>query len=297
MKENAQGQPGQEPSQKKPAEADSKKNLSQHLSDKAAGTDQPDLPAKTTNAGVAFQEFFERHQRDFEMVIPRHMNAERVMRLAVAACKRQSGLLKCWMPSVIGGLLEAAALGLEVNGPMGEASLIPFKNNDRKRDEAELIIEYKGYIKLFLNHPAAITIFARPVFKNDFFDYCYGSKEFSKHVPLEIGDKGEIRGWHAYAHLKNGGYRFVFMPKRDVDFIRDNYSPSWKSNPEKSPWRLESKGGSYLKMGSKTALRELQTFLPKSSEIAKAVEADYTVVDPFDASNFNPLPEGDEIKQ
>lgn len=269
-------------------EEERKKDLCKHLEVTAQneGEGRRGGPVVKQKSGDMFREFMMRHEKDFEMVVPRHMSPERVMRLGIAACKRQPKLLNCWMPSVVGGLLEASSLGLEVNGPMGEASLIPFKNNTTRREEAELIIEYKGYIKLFLNHPAAVTIFARPVFKKDVFDYEYGSNEFIKHVPCTSGDRGEVKGFYAYAKLKDGGFRFVFMYKFEVDHIRDTYSPSWKSDPTNSAWREEKKGGSYLKMGCKTAVRELQTFLPKASELGRAAEADFKVIDPFDAANF-----------
>lgn len=250
--------------------------LSQRLEAKVEGKDQ--VPAVTGSKPTdMFSEFMKRHQRDFEMVVPKHLSPERVMRVAIAACKRNPELMKCWLPSVVGGCLEASALGLEINTPLHQCYLIPFKNNTTKRTEAELIIGYEGYIELMYNNPKVLSVFYNVVYKNDTFRYAYGTEEYMEHIELEHGDRGEIRGFYAYARMTDGAYRFVYVPKQEADRVRDEYSQSYKMNPKESPWVTD-----YVAMGCKTAIRKLQKVVPKSAECARAVEADFKVIDPFD---------------
>ena len=278
--------------EKSPVKPDEKKaELSKQLEATAKDASQggsKNLPAvaenqKNKSEGEMFSEFMQRHQRDFEMVVPRHLKPERIMRIAIAACKRNPALMKCWMPSIVGGALEASALGLEINTPLQQAWLVPFKNNLTKRSEAELIIGFQGYIELMYNNPKVLSIFASVVYTNDILVYEYGTEEKLVHHPLEIGDVGNIRGFYAYAKMTDGAYRFIFMPKQEVDNVRDTFSASYKAKPEESPWTSD-----YISMGCKTAIRKLQKYVPKSAECQRAVDADFKVIDPFDPSYLRP---------
>lgn len=270
-----------------------KTGLSQHLKNKASGTEN--LPAETESKAGGFQEFMERHQHDFAMVAPAHIKPDRLIRLGISACRRQPDLLKCHMPTIVGGLLEAASLGLEVNSSLQEAYLVPFKNNKTRQQEAQLIIGYRGLVGLMLNHPKVLTVFANAVYSKDTFTYCYGVHEDLRHVECEDGDRGEITHFYAYVRMK-GAERFVVLPKKKVDAHRDKYSEAYKAAKAKgsteTPW-IED----YEAMGCKTALRALERWVPKSSESSfhRAVDADYKVVDAFDGRNFE-MPEGAEVK-
>jgi len=213
------------------------------------------------------------------MVVPKHVSPERVMRLAIASCKRTPELLNCWLPSVIGGCLESASLGLELNTPLHHAYLIPFKNNSTRRTEAEFIIGYEGYIHLMYNHPKVLSVFANSVHKKDIFSYSYGSNEFLNHVESIDEDRGEIIYFYAYAKLRDDAFRFIVLSTQSVNETRDKYSSAFKKDPSKTPWV-----SNYRAMGLKTAIRALQKIIPKAAECARADKADFRVIDPFDAS-------------
>jgi len=274
-----QGQPSMD-QKTKHKEVEERKELLEKLQKKTEVKEN--LPVSNKKQGSEmFLEFMERHKQDFAMVVPKHLSPERVMRVAIAACKRTPELMTCWLPSVVGGCLEASALGLEINTPLQQCFLIPFKNNKTQRTEAQLIIGFQGYIELMYNNPKVLSVYAAVVYENDVFICEYGTEEKMIHRPLEVGEAGMVRGFYAYAKMIEKAYRFVYMPKAEVDRIRDEYSSSYKSNPKDSPWTTE-----YLAMGCKTAIRKLQKFVPKSAEVGRAVEADFKVIDAFDPANF-----------
>lgn len=264
-------------------------DLSAKLGAKAEGKNLPtetgkNLPAENKDYSI-FSDFMERHKRDFEMVIPSHLKPERVMRLAISACRRNPELLTCDLQTVVGGLLEASSLGLEVNSPMRHASLIPFRNNKSRKKEAQLIIEYRGLVELMLRHPKVISVFGNVVYSRDVFTVQYGTNEKLEHIELEEADRGEIRGFYAYCRMTEDAYRFVYLSKAKVDGIRDKYSAGYKnakSAGAPTPWV-----DNYEEMGIKTAIRRLERFVPKSPELSRGIEADFKVVDPFDP-NFVP---------
>lgn len=245
---------------------------------------EPDVPEAVHTKSDAFMEFMERHKADFAMVVPKHLSPERVMRVAIAAARRNPELMSCWLPSVVGGCLEASALGLEINTPLHHAYLIPFKNNKTRRTEAQLIIGYEGYIELMYKHPKVFSVFFNVVHEKDTFRYSYGKEENIEHFEYEGKDRGAVTHFYAYAHIGENGFRFVVVPDSEAQRIRDEFSKSYQMNKTEGPWATD-----YVAMGCKTALRKLQKFVPKAAEVAQALEADFKVVDPFEAGY---MPEG-----
>lgn len=262
----------------------SEKPVSKELQDKVNGKannpEESNLPVKQD----PFSSFVEEHKKDFAMVIPSHIKPERIMRLAISAYRRTPELMNCALETVIGGVLESASLGLEINTPLKQASLIPFRNNKTKRTEAELIIQYRGYVDLMYNHPKVLSVFANVVFEQDDFECVYGTNETLHHVESDKKDRGEILGFYAYAKLRDGAYRFIYLKKSKVDGIRDEYSPSYRAAKESSPWHTH-----YQSMGMKTAIRALERFVPKSAEIAKAADADHKVFSKQDIMSMEPM--------
>ncbi len=278
-------------------QAPNKDALSNHLQNKAADANENknNLPATQDPAPKGLQEFLKKHENDFALVAPTHIKPDRLVRLGISACKRNPELLNCHMPTIVGGLLEAASLGLEVNSSLGEAYMVPFKNNNTRRTEAQLIIGYRGLVGLMLNHPKVESVFANVVYENDMFSYKYGINEDLHHIELEKGDRGEITHFYAYTKM-SGAYRFVVLSKQKVDEHRDKFSQAYKaavkSGSNDTPWISE-----YIAMGCKTAIRALERWIPKSSESSfhRAVDADYKVLDPFDSGQIN-IPDGAEVK-
>lgn len=247
---------------------------------KEVETGDVNLPVENKPSEI-FANFMKRHESDFKMVIPTHLKPERVIRLAVSACKRNPELMKCELSTVIGGLLEASSLGLEVNSPLQQSFLIPFNNNKTKKKEATLVIGYQGLIDLFYNHDKVLSVFASAVYENDKFDYQYGTDEYLIHVPNDTGEKGKIIGFYAYVKMKDGAYRFIYMSVAEVNKIRDEHSKSYQMSADDSPWTTH-----YESMGCKTVVRAIQKFIPKASEVQRAVSSDFKVIDPFNSDQY-----------
>ena len=58
-------------------------------------------------------------------VLPRHLTADRLIRVAVAACSRDPKLLQCDLTSLYASISKAAQLGLEPGGMHRHAHLVP----------------------------------------------------------------------------------------------------------------------------------------------------------------------------
>lgn len=210
---------------------------------------------------------------ELKRALPRHLGPDRMARLALTEFRKTPELANCNPASVIAAVLNCAQLGLEFGQTLGHAYLIPFK------DEATLMIGYKGYIELALRSGKVLSIQAEAVFENDEFEYEFGLEPKLRHTPAK-GNRGELTHTYAIAWFKNGARQFVVMTRDEIDAIRRG-----SKNGNSGPWK-----NNFPEMGKKTAIRRLQKHLPLSPELRKAEEFDkYDAID----VEFETMPAGE----
>lgn len=200
----------------------------------------------------------EKAKPQIALALPRHLSADRMLRIAMTSIRRTPKLLACNQQSLLGAIMQAAQLGLECDGVLGHAYLVPFK------DEVQLIIGYKGLIDLARRSGQLSTIYARVVHAKDQFEYAYGLVERLEHIPSREVDPGEIVAVYAVAHLKDGGRQFEVMTAAEVGKIRERSRAK-----DDGPWVTDPE-----EMHKKTSLRRLCKMLPASVELARAVALD-----------------------
>src|SRR4051812_48642141 len=132
--------------------------------------------------------FVTKHQEDFARVLPKHMNPDRLVRLAVGALRTTRHLGECSLPSFASSIMACSVLGLEPNTPLGHAYLIPFKNKGVY--ECQLIIGYKGLIELMNRSGIVSSVRSIPVFEGDEFEYELGLHSDIKHRPGKDPNRG-----------------------------------------------------------------------------------------------------------
>lgn len=194
----------------------------------------------------------------FAAALPRHMNADRMIRVALTSFNLTPKLLDCTPRSLLGAVIQCAQLGLEP-GVLGHAYLIPYGK------DVQLVVGYKGLIQLARRSGEISTVTAHEVCSKDKFSYVYGLDPKLMHVPSEEADRGPISHFYAVVRLKDGGSQFEVMTKAQVDAHRDRYSRAAKNGP----WVTE-----YPEMGKKTVLRRVLKLSPASIEMQQAIEMD-----------------------
>jgi recombination protein RecT len=234
--------------------------------------------AQQTGAEVAAQQekspfgriadFLDQMKPQMALALPRHLNADRLARIALTEVRRTPQLAQCTQESFAGALMTCAQLGLEP-GVGGEAYLLPFKNNRMGgRFEVQLVIGYQGMAKLFWQSPMAKSLDAQAVYPEDEFEYQYGLEPKLIHKPsLNRAPTSQAYAFYAVASTTTGGSAFVVLSRADVEKFRAR----GKGN-DKGPWVTD-----YDAMARKTCVRQLFKLLPKSSELALAVANDETV--------------------
>lgn len=204
---------------------------------------------------------------EIQRALPRHMDADRMARIALTSLRQNPALNQATPESFMGSLLTCAQLGLEP-GAGGEAYLVPYTHRRGPlagKTECQLIIGYQGYAKLFWQSPMAQHLDAQAVYANDEFDYEYGLEPFLRHKP-RMGDRGPVIAYYAVASLTTGGKAFVVLSADEIKALRQGKVGPSGSISDPMRW-----------MERKTALRQLVKILPKSSDLARALEADEKV--------------------
>ncbi len=219
-----------------------------------------------------FPAMLQKFKGEIERALPRHLNAERMARIALTAFRMTPKLAECDPRSIFAAVIQSAQLGLEV-GLMGEAHLVPFG------DQCQLIPGYTGLMKLARQSGQVVDIYAHEVRAKDEFKLTLGLTRNLEHNPLMANggfpaaeeERGEVIGFYAVAVFKDTSRTFVAMSRKEVERIRDNsrgYQAA-KRYKKASLWDSD-----FVAMGLKTVIRRLTKLLPKSPELATALAMD-----------------------
>jgi recombination protein RecT len=166
----------------------------------------------------------EKYKDQIAMALPKHISAERMIRVALTAFSRTPLLAKCSATSICGSLVQASILGLEPDGMSGECFLIPYFNAKIGGLECSMQPGYRGLVKLARNTGEYAMIDAQPVHENDEFEMEKGSSAFLRHKWDPRAERGKIYGyWGGYC-LKDGGQNYEFMSVPQIEAHRDKYS-------------------------------------------------------------------------
>lgn len=210
-------------------------------------------------------------QAEIQKMLPKHLNAERLLKVAQIAATTTPALAKCDVPSLIGAIGQCAQMGLEPNTVLGHAYLVPFNTkrkdangNEKWVNSVQVIIGYKGLIDLARRSGQIVSIAAHEVCERDHFEMVYGLDEKLEHKPA-LGERGELIGFYAVAKLKDGGHCFEFMSLHQVREIM----ATTQSKGKYGPWKDH-----FTEMGRKTVIRRLAKYLPLSIEFQTAAALD-----------------------
>ncbi|MEM6260471.1 MAG: recombinase RecT [Planctomycetota bacterium] len=183
-------------------------------------------------------------------VLPRHLTAERMVKLVLVAANRTPKLLQCRGMTIIESVMRASELGLDCSGTLGEAYLVPYK------DTCQLIPGYRGLAKLARQSGEVKRIEAEVVYEADHFKYRKGAEFVLEFEPSLVADRGEVIGAYALVEFKDGGIQADFLTASDIERVRQ-MSMGRNAGPWKDHWD---------EMAKKTVFRRLAKWLPLSSE-------------------------------
>lgn len=205
-------------------------------------------------------------QGEIAKALPKVMTPERFTRIALSAVSNTPKLAECTPQSFLAAMMNAAQLGLEPNTPLGQAYLIPYKN------QCQFQIGYKGMIDLAYRSGEVKTLMAQTVYENDEFDFSFGLEPTLKHVPAK-SNRGKPIWFYAVFKLVNGGQGFEVMSVEDVKEHAKKYSKAYSSGP----WQTN-----FEEMAKKTVLKKALKYAPLKTEFVRELSADESIKNNID---------------
>jgi recombination protein RecT len=225
--------------------------LAQRTAEAAAQKTQPTI-----------RDLVQAQQPAIEAQLAGAINSTAFVRAALSEIAKSEQLQQASVSSVLGSLMLAAQLKLEIGSALGHFYLTPRK--DHGTWTCVPIVGYQGYIELAYRSGRVAKIETFLVRDRDRFEYGANS-ERGRFFDWEPADYDDTRPWTGAvvtAQLVNGGIVWAYMP-RDKVLARRPF------NWERGPWKSHEE-----EMARKTMVRELAPYLPKSTELARAIEAD-----------------------
>jgi len=200
-------------------------------------------------------------KKQLELALPSHVGMDRFLRVTTTTIMRNEKLMQCTPHSLLACLITCGQLGIEPDPVTGLAYMIPFKNKGVY--EAQLIVGYKGLLKLIRNSGELQSVSCQVVYENDDFLLQFGLEERLEHTPTD-GDRGKPKGAYVIFRYKDGGYSFEYMSVNDINQIRKR-----SKSADSGPWVTD-----WAQMACKTVIRRHAKLAPISIELQRAAALD-----------------------
>ncbi|MFQ5799497.1 MAG: recombinase RecT [Bacteroidota bacterium] len=181
--------------------------------------------------------------------------AQRSARCAMSLVRTNQKILDCDPASILGSILQACQLGLELDGVMGEAYLIPYGQ------ECQMQVGYRGLVTLVRRSGLVEDIWPTLVYSNEPYKVSAGDIPSIIHERImDDATRGNLSGVYATAVFMSKRIRHHAMTLGEVSKHRDA-----SKSGAKGPWK-----DYYETMVRKTAVRALCKHLPQCTEAQKA---------------------------
>lgn len=212
-------------------------------------------PAKTLS------DFMEKYKGQIALALPKHISADRMVRLAMTSFSQNKGLQSCDMQSIFASVVIAAQLGLEI-GVGGQGYLVPYKGR------ATFVPGWQGLVDL-VSRAGRATVWTGAVYQGDKFDWALGDNPFVKHQP-----EGDVDNWrqisHVYAIGRVNGSQYPVIEVWTMDRVVRHLTKYNKVGG--MHYALKDDGSNMEMYARKVALLQVLKYMPKSVEVQRAFD-------------------------
>lgn len=212
-------------------------------------------PAKSLN------DFMEKYKSQIALALPKHISADRIVRLAMTSFSQSPALQKCDMHSIFASVVVAAQLGLEI-GVNGQGYLVPYKG------KATFVPGWQGLVDL-VSRAGRATVWTGAVYQGDKFDWALGDNPFVKHQP-----EGDADNWrqitHVYAIGRVNGSQYPVIEVWTMDRVVRHLNKYNKVGA--MHYALKDDGANMEMYARKVVLLQVLKYVPKSIEVQRAFD-------------------------
>lgn len=191
-----------------------------------------------------------------------------------AVVANDAKLQVCEPVTLMYAALKATALRLPLDPNLGQAYIIPYKNNKEHKTEAQFQIGWKGFIQLAIRSGQFQAINATDIREGELKGYDLMTGEVNVQAVPDRENKPVI-GYLAYFKLTNGFAKSLYMTAEEIEQHATRYSQSYRGKyKDSSLWATDKDA-----MAKKTVLKLLlNRYAPLSVDMQRAVQADQSVL-------------------
>jgi recombination protein RecT len=220
------------------------------------------LANKSASPATQLSAFMDKHKSQIAIALPKHITADRMVRLAMTSFSQNKALQSCDMNSIFASVVIAAQLGLEI-GVGGQGYLVPYKG------KATFVPGWQGLVDL-VSRAGRATVWTGAVYAGDQFDWALGDNPFVKHQPNGDGDHWK-QITHVYAIGRVNGSQYPVIEVWTMDRVIRHLNKYNKVGG--SHYALSNDGQNMEMYARKVVLLQVLKYMPKSIEVQKAVDA------------------------
>lgn len=172
---------------------------------------------KSSSPTTQLQVYFAQHKAQIEAALPKHLNADRMCRLALTSFHQNKSLMECDPKTVFASVVIAAQMGLEI-GVAGQGYLVPYKG------KCAFIPGWQGYVDL-VSRAGRAVVWTGAVFDGDDFEYAMGDSPFIRHRPMGEDDPDKLIYTYAVGRVKGSEWPVIEvwpMKRLKAHFKRNN---------------------------------------------------------------------------
>ena len=207
----------------------------------------------------AFSDLMDRMKSQLTLALPKHLNADRMARLAVTAFSTTPALRECKPQSIVASIMTAATLGLECN-VNGQGYLIPYKG------VCQFVPGWKG-LQDIANRSGRSSTWTGAVFAGDDFDYAMGDRPFITHRPGDNAGIGLPTHVYAVGRIKDADWPVIEV--WSMNKVKNHLGQYNKVGTKHYAHANENNMQMYAR---KLVLLQVLKYMPASIELNQAVE-------------------------
>ncbi len=213
-----------------------------------------------TKEAMKFPAMLGAYKNQIAMALPKHLNPDRMARIALTAFRGNPKLAECKPESVFAAVIMGSQLGLEP-GIMGQAYLIPYGR------ECNFVPGWQGYVDL-VSRAGRASVWTGAVYEGDMFDYGYGDRPFITHKEDPNGTRDPKALTYVYAVGRVKGAEFPIIEVWSTNRVtkhRDRFNKVGTRHYSFQHFEM---------YGRKVALLQVIKYMPKSVEMQTLAELD-----------------------
>ncbi|WP_374419367.1 recombinase RecT [Chromobacterium sp.] len=203
--------------------------------------------------------FFEKNKGQLALALPKHLNPDRMIRLALTAFSQNRQLQSADPRSIFASVVIASQMGLEI-GVSGQGFLAPYKG------KAQFIPGWQGLVDL-VSRSGRATVWTGAVFAGDEFDFELGDSPYIKHRPCGEDDPDAMSHVYAVGRVNGSNWPVIEVwPIRRVWKHRDKHNKVGKAHYSYENLEMYAR---------KIPLLQVIKYMPKSIELTNALNAEH----------------------